>query len=124
MIRRPPRSTLFPYTTLFRSRDLAAVHPGQPIRNECEPIFREPSRRQPEPHELFAARARLGSPTTLNTRMNVMSTLTVKFTAAAFATVITAIGAWAFVSSSGTYRDPFHFAEVMAANARAHEGQL
>src|SRR5256885_11404394 len=24
MIRRPPRSTLFPYTTLFRSRDLAA----------------------------------------------------------------------------------------------------
>src|SRR2546430_9024166 len=25
MIRRPPRSTLFPYTTLFRSR---AVHPG------------------------------------------------------------------------------------------------
>src|SRR2546430_6031931 len=26
MIRRPPRSTLFPYTTLFRSRD---VHPRQ-----------------------------------------------------------------------------------------------
>src|SRR3712207_8562629 len=27
MIRRPPRSTLFPYTTLFRSRQLlAAVH--------------------------------------------------------------------------------------------------
>src|SRR2546426_7189069 len=25
MIRRPPRSTLFPYTTLFRSRLLAAV---------------------------------------------------------------------------------------------------
>src|SRR3712207_9124120 len=25
MIRRPPRSTLFPYTTLFRSSDLAAV---------------------------------------------------------------------------------------------------
>src|SRR5258708_10839839 len=25
MIRRPPRSTLFPYTTLFRSRDLAAA---------------------------------------------------------------------------------------------------
>ena len=29
MIRRPPRSTLFPYTTLFRSiRDNAAFHPG------------------------------------------------------------------------------------------------
>src|SRR5690349_23952753 len=27
MIRRPPRSTLFPYTTLFRSRD-AAIDPG------------------------------------------------------------------------------------------------
>src|SRR2546430_13058211 len=25
MIRRPPRSTLFPYTTLFRSEDLASV---------------------------------------------------------------------------------------------------
>src|SRR3712207_7785664 len=25
MIRRPPRSTLFPYTTLFRSRDLVGV---------------------------------------------------------------------------------------------------
>src|SRR5688572_32311592 len=26
MIRRPPRSTLFPYTTLFRSRVVADVH--------------------------------------------------------------------------------------------------
>ena len=54
-----------------------------------------------------------------------MSTLTVQVTAAAFATVITAIGAWAFVSSSGPMdRDPFHFAEVMAANARAQEGPM
>src|SRR2546429_6045992 len=29
MIRRPPRSTLFPYTTLFRSLDLG-LGPGQP----------------------------------------------------------------------------------------------
>src|SRR3712207_8482215 len=28
MIRRPPRSTLFPYTTLFRSRDLATLKHG------------------------------------------------------------------------------------------------
>src|SRR2546430_11439389 len=28
MIRRPPRSTLFPYTTLFRSRDRLAEHPA------------------------------------------------------------------------------------------------
>src|SRR5437016_8907667 len=26
MIRRPPRSTLFPYTTLFRSRQMVAAH--------------------------------------------------------------------------------------------------
>src|SRR3712207_8592062 len=29
MIRRPPRSTLFPYTTLFRSRPLAEEAPPQ-----------------------------------------------------------------------------------------------
>src|SRR2546430_3755160 len=28
MIRRPPRSTLFPYTTLFRSRGAQSLHPG------------------------------------------------------------------------------------------------
>src|SRR3989442_11062126 len=28
MIRRPPRSTLFPYTTLFRSEDSCAARPG------------------------------------------------------------------------------------------------
>src|SRR5438105_10220194 len=28
MIRRPPRSTLFPYTTLFRSRERWREHPG------------------------------------------------------------------------------------------------
>src|SRR5258708_40055615 len=27
MIRRPPRSTLFPYTTLFRSGRLVGIHP-------------------------------------------------------------------------------------------------
>src|SRR2546422_6810588 len=30
MIRRPPRSTLFPYTTLFRSRPRVALAPDQP----------------------------------------------------------------------------------------------
>src|SRR5256885_8896672 len=30
MIRRPPRSTLFPYTTLFRSRYLGAYGPATP----------------------------------------------------------------------------------------------
>src|SRR2546422_8126100 len=32
MIRRPPRSTLFPYTTLFRSLDLRRIHVyGNPV---------------------------------------------------------------------------------------------
>src|SRR5256885_8546992 len=39
MIRRPPRSTLFPYTTLFRSaQHLVADHPGQPVRAEQVPV--------------------------------------------------------------------------------------
>src|SRR2546430_3122822 len=33
MIRRPPRSTLFPYTTLFRSRQQKGKPDGQP--HEC-----------------------------------------------------------------------------------------
>src|SRR5256885_12366419 len=33
MIRRPPRSTLFPYTTLFRSRDLAARYHAETGRD-------------------------------------------------------------------------------------------
>src|SRR5690348_17956982 len=31
MIRRPPRSTLFPYTTLFRSQDLSSLHYAQGV---------------------------------------------------------------------------------------------
>src|SRR2546429_7114688 len=33
MIRRPPRSTLFPYTTLFRSSDALARGLGDTLRN-------------------------------------------------------------------------------------------
>src|SRR2546426_4771683 len=45
MIRRPPRSTLFPYTTLFRSRlsPLAAGgDPAEPVRRgwaACDPLY-------------------------------------------------------------------------------------
>src|SRR5256885_12439959 len=42
MIRRPPRSTLFPYTTLFRS--LRRVEPGQHVRLVLPRI--EPAREQ------------------------------------------------------------------------------
>src|SRR3712207_8845376 len=40
MIRRPPRSTLFPYTTLFRSSVAAWVHPDRAVgghRDYCDP---------------------------------------------------------------------------------------
>src|SRR2546423_8593633 len=47
MIRRPPRSTLFPYTTLFRSRDRGGaarvrllVQPRQQRRRRAEPEVR------------------------------------------------------------------------------------
>src|SRR5258707_2979681 len=36
MIRRPPRSTLFPYTTLFRSRVLAAGDVSAQIRQDVD----------------------------------------------------------------------------------------
>src|SRR6478736_9280391 len=42
MIRRPPRSTLFPYTTLFRSA-IPARTPGPPCPGERVP--REPDRK-------------------------------------------------------------------------------
>src|SRR2546425_2309666 len=44
MIRRPPRSTLFPYTTLFRSppkkNKLGATGPSQPDCQLCEAGYR------------------------------------------------------------------------------------
>src|SRR2546430_13131719 len=39
MIRRPPRSTLFPYTTLFRSAERAAA-----LRSELAPELEAPER--------------------------------------------------------------------------------
>src|SRR5690349_24241133 len=43
MIRRPPRSTLFPYTTLFRSQDSPAetgrIHPLSQVMDELTTIF-------------------------------------------------------------------------------------
>src|SRR5256885_10826682 len=55
MIRRPPRSTLFPYTTLFRSRDLALSGPahgratsGRKLRVGVRHIHRRPASRHRE----------------------------------------------------------------------------
>src|SRR5690242_21286712 len=44
MIRRPPRSTLFPYTTLFRSNMAALAHAGDhhacAVPNPCQQVDR------------------------------------------------------------------------------------
>src|SRR2546429_1423953 len=45
MIRRPPRSTLFPYTTLFRSAAFRQQTPVHPCADECSPPGRHPRRR-------------------------------------------------------------------------------
>src|SRR6266496_1819220 len=37
MIRRPPRSTLFPYTTLFRSRSIPGDRGGEPHSRRARP---------------------------------------------------------------------------------------
>src|SRR2546422_5217447 len=55
MIRRPPRSTLFPYTTLFRS-GLLATRPAH--RHLAENRGRERARRPARPAEGAAARRR------------------------------------------------------------------
>src|SRR3712207_1232986 len=57
MIRRPPRSTLFPYTTLFRSVEvLRAIHIGDGNRNHLElPIHGGPSFRVVVWHRLVGA---------------------------------------------------------------------
>src|SRR5438067_9849150 len=48
MLRRPPRSTLFPYTTLFRSRE-TGVRAGDPLRRVSQRAPRmEPVRRSEE----------------------------------------------------------------------------
>src|SRR5438876_7594471 len=39
MIRRPPRSTLFPYTTLFRSHRPHGPHPANPQRRAARELW-------------------------------------------------------------------------------------
>src|SRR5258708_25869975 len=49
MIRRPPRSTLFPYTTLFRSR--LAAPPAAPTAVPELPVRRQEARRREPPRQ-------------------------------------------------------------------------
>src|SRR5258708_31310764 len=60
MIRRPPRSTLFPYTTLFRSLRLRQ-------RRAPESGHRQPA---PPDHHPLAARPRRQPPDRKSTRLN------------------------------------------------------
>src|SRR2546429_3887622 len=65
MIRRPPRSTLFPYTTLFRSRARSqafamAVANGS-LRQANGPRWSAPSRTQPAGNPAEAAATRIAS---------------------------------------------------------------
>src|SRR3712207_8667448 len=53
MIRRPPRSTLFPYTTLFRSGVQARSRHGAPQGHDPEPTGRD--RAHPDHHDSPAA---------------------------------------------------------------------
>src|SRR3712207_8937325 len=52
MIRRPPRSTLFPYTTLFRSHLRPVVDLAQQLRQEFQVPARLPNR--PQRHRQLA----------------------------------------------------------------------
>src|SRR3712207_8888001 len=51
MIRRPPRSTLFPYTTLFRSLSKPVVI----ILDQVEEVYTRPNETQPDELEQFVA---------------------------------------------------------------------
>src|SRR5689334_24482713 len=64
MIRRPPRSTLFPYTTLFRSLDCRGPEFGYllrkprtpPCRHHLRPTNLEPRQRQPHSRDRKSTR--------------------------------------------------------------------
>src|SRR5690606_42134140 len=59
LIRRPPRSTLFPYTTLFRSRERRAAQPG--MRRQSAARDRACPRRGGRRQRAVARRARPGT---------------------------------------------------------------
>src|SRR2546425_9647679 len=56
MIRRPPRSTLFPYTTLFRSRSAARKSPAD--RRESRPMTARASSRATCPRSAIGSGTR------------------------------------------------------------------
>src|SRR3712207_7782272 len=70
MIRRPPRSTLFPYTTLFRSAEQRHDRPGHDERcGETQNQVRGGLDEQPNAQQLGVAEAQL-QPDRKSTRLN------------------------------------------------------
>src|SRR2546430_8585731 len=57
MIRRPPRSTLFPYTTLFRSLEVQGVRRHHVVRTRCTPSGPSRSRSAPRSSSSTATRS-------------------------------------------------------------------
>src|SRR5256885_13104422 len=57
MIRRPPRSTLFPYTTLFRSKIIAVVEVREIVRKLTGPKTWMCHRRDQVAHPCFRTRS-------------------------------------------------------------------
>src|SRR5437588_1508440 len=55
MIRRPPRSTLFPYTTLFRSNAWCATPPMHIARTNCKHASWKPSATKKPTRRSFVA---------------------------------------------------------------------
>src|SRR5258708_23106646 len=58
MIRRPPRSTLFPYTTLFRSRESRTSRSATGARSTCIPTHSRPCSRARSPSGSACSRSR------------------------------------------------------------------
>src|SRR5690349_24186341 len=56
MIRRPPRSTLFPYTTLFRSQALPELHNGNFSISKIEQLRDDQGRSEEHTSELQSRR--------------------------------------------------------------------
>src|SRR3712207_7120825 len=70
MIRRPPRSTLFPYTTLFRSRDLE--HTAPQVLEALAPRIAELRGRIPQEEQRLAGlRSRFAESAVAPVRDNV-----------------------------------------------------
>src|SRR5258708_31066194 len=73
MIRRPPRSTLFPYTTLFRSRCLAAFLSSPGILRLAETANPRPLLKVHPPRRIITAQVRDRKSTRLNSSHQIIS---------------------------------------------------